>query len=95
MIKTLVEIYFKDPARQRELYDGVHQILMTGEYSISFSHGTRFDSIPYGDIDEIKVRFIEEQPMTSSAQPVQDPVQSTNGNTSHPAPGDQQSDNGK
>lgn len=56
-VRTLIKITFNDTSRSPWLFDGVHQILMTGETDLSLTHGAQVTSIPYEEIEEIKVNF--------------------------------------
>ncbi len=54
---TLVEVEFYDPLRGTELYDGIHQILMTSRANLVLTHGTEVISLPYDVVRQIIVRF--------------------------------------
>jgi hypothetical protein len=55
--RTLVEVHFIDPDRRAEFFDGIVQILMTGETDMSLTYGTQVTFIPYRTIREIRVSF--------------------------------------
>lgn len=59
-MKSQVQIYFKD-GRATRFLENVHQILMIGVTDMSFAINNEVVGVPYDEIREIRVRFVNNE----------------------------------